>query len=80
MYSAPIERERECSNSRGISLLSGQRVLSKTLRARAECAMNVLQYGFRQGSGCMDQVFATKQVCEKYLANRKNIFWEFVDF
>ena len=27
----------------------------------------------------MDQVFAVRQVCEKYLANGKDIFWAFVD-
>ena len=32
------------------------------------------QCGFRQGRGCMDQVFAVRQVCEKYLANGKDVF------
>ena len=27
----------------------------------------------------MDQVFAVRQVCEKYLANGKNVFWAFMD-
>ena len=27
----------------------------------------------------MDQVFAVMQVCEKYLANWKNVFWAFMD-
>ena len=27
----------------------------------------------------MDQVFAVIQVCEKYLANGKDVFWEFID-
>ena len=26
----------------------------------------------------MDQVFAAKQVCEKYLANGKDVFWAFI--
>ena len=34
---------------------------------------------FRQGSGCMDQVFAVRQVCEKYLANGKDVFLAFKD-
>ena len=60
----------ECSKSRGISLLSvvGKqygRVLIKRLRAGNECAIGEEQYGFRQGRGCMDQVFAVTQVCEK---------------
>ena len=31
---------------------------------------------FRQGRGCMDQVFAVRLVCEKYLANGKDVFWD----
>ena len=27
----------------------------------------------------MDQVFALRQVCEKYIANRKDVFWVFMD-
>ena len=27
----------------------------------------------------MDQVFAERQVCEKYLANGKDVFWVFMD-
>ena len=75
----------ECSNFRGISLLSvvGKlfgRVLIKTVRAVTECAIGEEQCRFRQGRGCMDQVFAVRQVCEKYLANGKNVFWAFLDF
>ena len=60
----------ECSNSRGISLLSvvGKlfgRALIKSVRAGTECAIGEEQCGFRQGRGCMDQVFAVRQVCEK---------------
>ena len=70
----------ECSNFRGISLLSvvGKlfgRVLIKRVRAGTKCAIREEQCGFRQGRGCMDQVFAVRQVCEKYLANGKDVFW-----
>ena len=63
-----------CSNSKGISLLSvvGKlygRVLIKRVRAGTECAIGEEQCGFRQGRGCMDQVFAVRHVCEKYLAD-----------
>ena len=37
------------------------------------------QCGFRQGRGCIDQVFAVRQVCEKFLANGKDVFWAFMD-
>ena len=62
----------ECSNPRGISLL-------RRVRAGTECAIGYEQCGFRQGRGCMDQVFAVRQVCEKYQANGKDIFWTFMD-
>ena len=67
----PLYKEKgdkcECSNSRGISLLSvvGKsfgRVLIKRVRAGTECAIGEEQCGFRQGIGCMDQVFAVRQV------------------
>ena len=69
----------ECSNSRGISLLSVVcklfgRVLIKRVIAGTECAIGEEQCRFRQGRGCMDQVFAVRQMCEKYLLNGKDVF------
>ena len=74
----------ECSNSRGISLLSvvGKlfgRVLIKRVKAGTECAIGEEQSGFRQGRGCMDLVFALRQVCEMYLPNGKDVFWAYTD-
>ena len=74
----------ECSNSRGISLLSVVvklygRVLIKRVKARTECAIGEGQCGFWQSRGCMDKVFAIRQVCEKYAANGKDVFWAFMD-
>ena len=37
------------------------------------------QCWFRQGRGYMDQVFAVRQMCEKYLENRKCVFWAFMN-
>ena len=59
----------ECCNSRCISLLSEVdklfgRVLIKRVRAGTKCAIGEEQCGFSQGRGCMDQVFAVRQVCE----------------
>ena len=34
---------------------------------------------FRHGRGCMDQVFAISQVCEKYPAIGKDVFCVFMD-
>ena len=49
----------ECSNSRGISLLSVVdklygRVLIERVRAITECAIGVVQCDFKHGRGCMD--------------------------
>ena len=55
------------------------RVLIKRVRAGTECAIGEEQCGFKQGRGCMNQVFAVRQVCEKYLANWKDVFWAFMD-
>ena len=55
------------------------RVLIKRVRAGTECAIGERQCGFRQGRGCMDKVFAIRQVGEKYLANWKDVFWTFTE-
>ena len=55
------------------------RVLIKRVRDRTECAIGEEQCGFRQGRGCMDQVCAVRQVCEKYPVNGKDIFWAIMD-
>ena len=55
------------------------RVLIKIVRAGTECEIGEEQCGFRQGRGCIDQVFAVMQVCEKYLANGNDAFWAFMD-
>ena len=52
-------------------------MLIKRVRARTECAIGEEQCG--QGRGCMNQVFAVRQVCKKYLANGKYILWAIMD-
>ena len=54
-------------------------MLIRRVRAGTECAIGKQQCGFRQGRGCMDQVFAVRQVCDKYLANEKDVFWAFMN-
>ena len=54
------------------------RVLTKRAWARTEFAIEEEQCGFRQGRGCMGQVFAVRQVCEKYIAYGKDEFWAFI--
>ncbi len=37
------------------------------------------QGGFRRGRGCVNQIFAVRQVCEKYLTKGKEVLWAFMD-
>lgn len=74
----------ECTSYRGISLLSvvGKvygRILIKRVRGCTEGMIGEEQCGFRSGRGCVDQVFAVRQLCEKYLEKGKGIFWAFMD-
>jgi len=74
----------ECSNYRGISLLSvvGKlygRVLINRISGATECAIGDEQCGFRRGRGCVDQVFAVRQVCEKAIERGKEVAWAFMD-
>ena len=55
-------------------------MLIKRVRKGTESAIGEEQCGFRQGTECMDHVFAVRQVCKKYLANGKNVFWAFMDW
>ena len=54
-------------------------MLIKRVRAETECTIGEEQCGLRQGRGCMDQVFAVRHICKKYLANGKDLFWTFMD-
>ena len=74
----------ECGNYRGISLLSvvGKvygRVLINRIRDKTEQVISEVQGGFRRGRGCTDQVFVVRQICEKYLAKGKDVYFAFMD-
>uniref|UniRef100_A0A3P9JM39 ribonuclease H n=1 Tax=Oryzias latipes TaxID=8090 RepID=A0A3P9JM39_ORYLA len=74
----------ECGSFRGISLLSvvGKvygRVLINRVVEGTECMIGEEQCGFRRGRGCVDQVFVVRQVCEKFLAKGRKVFWAFMD-
>ena len=74
----------ECSNFRGISLLSvvGKvygRVLINRIRDRTENVVAEMQSGFRRGRGCTDQIFIVRQICEKYLGKGKDVYFAFLD-
>ena len=74
----------DCSNFRGISLLSvvGKvygRVLMNRIKDRTENVISEVQSGFRRGRGCIDQVFAVRQICEKYGRKGKSVYFAFLD-
>ena len=72
----------ECSNFRGISLLSvaGKvlgRVLINRIRDKTENVIAEVQGGFRRGRGCTDQISIVRQVCDKYLSKSKDVDFAF---
>ena len=74
----------ECRNFRGISLLSvvGKlygRILINRIREKTESVIDEVQCGFRRGRGCIDQIFIVRQICEKYLAKNKDVYFAFLD-
>ena len=69
----------ECTNYRGISLLSvvGEvfaSVLNDRVKGLTEEGVIDEQGGFRSGRGCLDQIVAVKQVIEKMIEKDKVMF------
>ena len=54
------------------------RVLIERVRAGTEYSVGEEHSGFRRCRGCMDKVFAVRQLCEKYLTNGKDVFLAFI--
>ena len=74
----------ECANYRGISLLSvvGKvygTILIERIRKSVDRAIGEEQCGFREGRGCVDQIFAVRHLCEKYLGVSKKVYMAFMD-
>jgi hypothetical protein len=84
----PIHKKndkRECSNYRGISLLSVPgKVFNKMIQQRLKQYVNNVvseeQAGFRQGRGTIDQIFVIRQLAEKYTEHNKVLYNNFIDF
>ena len=51
----------------------------KRVRSGTECTIGEEQCEFKQGRWGMDQMFAVRQSCEKYVANGRDVFWAFMD-
>ena len=75
---------RKCDNWRGISLLDvvGKvfaRILQDRLQVMAEKVLPESQCGFRKGRGCVDMIFAARQLVEKSREHDDSLFVLFVD-
>ena len=73
-----------CDNWRGISLLdvAGKvfaRILQERLQKLAEKVLPESQCGFRKGRGCVDMIFAARQLLEKCREHDDALFVLFID-
>ena len=71
-----------CSSYRGIKLLDQvmkvfERVMESKIRSRV--SINEMQFGFSPGKGTTDPIFIIRQVQEKFLEKKKELWIAFVD-
>ena len=74
-----------CDNWRGITLLSiPSKVFCRVLLKRIDCALDVKlreeQAGFRKGRGCIDQIFALRNIIEQCIEWNVPLYINFIDF
>ncbi len=77
-------RRGECGSYRGISLLSIPRkvhgkVIIERVQQLTEDKISEEQGGFRNGRGCVDQIFSSRMAVEKILAKGKKLYAAFMD-
>ncbi len=76
---------KSCDNWHGITLLSiPSKVFCRVLLYRMETAIDIRirpgQAGFRKGRGCMDQIFALRNIIEQCLEWNAPLYINFMDF
>ena len=76
---------KDCGNYRGISLLSiAGKIMGKVIQSRlseiAESVLTESQCGFRQNRSTIDMVFSLRQIQEKAIEQRRELYMVFVDF
>ena len=54
-------------------------MLANRLKEETDRVLREEQCGFREGRGCVDQLFVVRQECVKYLAKGRESFWAFMD-
>ena len=72
----------EYGSYRAIKLLEhGMKVLERLLERRLRMKVNVddMQFGFMSGKGTVDVIFVVRQLQEKFMEKRKDLFYAFVD-
>ena len=72
----------ERGNYRGLKLTDQvlkvmERVVEKLIRQKVD--IDEMQFGFMPGRGTTDAIFVLRQLQEKYLAKKKNLYFAFVD-
>ena len=76
---------QECSNWRGITLLSiPGKILAKIIILRMNNAVDKVlrneQAGFRKERGCIEQIFALRNIIEQCTEWQRQLFVNFIDF
>ena len=54
-----------------------ERILEK--KVREQVAIDEMQFGFMPGKGTIDAIFTVRQMQEKFLAKKKQLYFAFVD-
>jgi hypothetical protein len=72
----------ECGSYRGIKLLDQvmkvlERVIEKRVRDKVQ--IDSMQFGFRSGRGTTDAIFIVRQMQEKFLGKKRDLWIAFVD-
>ena len=76
--------KNDCSTYRGILLFSRvgkmcAKILEQRTREKTEHLLSDAQFGFRKGRGCIDAVFALRQLCERAIEYGRDLHLVFVD-
>ena len=72
----------ECGSYRGIKLLEHEmKVFESVMEARLRQILKIddMQFGFTPGKGTTDAVFILRQLQEKYLIKKRDLWMAFVD-
>lgn len=72
----------ECGSYRGIRLLEhAMKVFERVIEARVRKIVKIdsMQFGFMPGRGTTDAIFIVRQLQEKYLARKKELWMAFID-